>query len=561
MSKKYQLRSPDRYHGLFNATHRAFLRSIGLSDNDIYRPLVAVSVAWSEAGPCNIHTLDLARYVKEGARNSGVTPLAFPAMVVNDNIGMGSEGMRYSLVSRDLIADMIEAQFNAHAFDALIGIAGCDKTEPGTMMAMARLNVPSIYLYGGSAEPGFYMGRKLTIEDVHEAIGAFISGKIKEEELYEIERNAYPTIGTCAGLFTANTMASIAEALGLSLPGSASPTATSSRRIYYARETGRAISRLIELGIKARDILTFEAFENAISLLMATGGSTNAVLHLLAIAYEANVKLTLDDFDRISKRVPYIASLRPGGEYTMADLDEVGGVPLILKKLLEAGLLHGDVITVTGKTMRENLQEYKFPNMRHDHIVRDVKNPFKPFGGIKILRGSLAPEGAVMKVAASKITRFEGTAKVYDGEEEAFKGIRQGEVKEGDVVVIRYEGPKGGPGMPEMLRVTAAIVGAGLEKVAMVTDGRFSGATRGPMVGHVAPEAAVGGPIAIVQDGDKIIIDADNGRLDVVLPEEEIKRRFKDWRPRPPRYTSGLLAKYASLVSQASRGAVTLPKE
>ena len=561
MPQQYKLRSPERYHGVLNAPHRAFLRSIGLTDQDINKPLVGVAVAWSEAGPCNIHTLALATYVKEGARNAGVTPLAFPTMVVIDNIAMGSEGMRYSLVSRDMIADMIEAQFNAHAYDGLIGIGGCDKTTPGILMAMARLNVPSIYLYGGSAEPGIYMGRKLTIEDVHEAIGAFLAGKITEQELYEIEIHAHPTIGTCAGMFTANTMAALAEALGISLPGSTTPAATSSRRIYYARETGRAISKLIELGIKARDILTYEAFENAITLLMATGGSTNAVLHLLALAYEAGVKLTLDDFDRISKRVPYIANLKPGGEYVPVDLDEVGGIPLILKKLLDAGLLHGDVITVTGKTMKENLLEYKFPNVKHDHIVRDVNNPFKPFGGIRILKGTLAPEGAVMKVAASNILKFEGKAKVYDGEEEAFNGIKKGEVKEGDIVVIRYEGPKGGPGMPEMLRVTAAIVGAGLEKVALVTDGRFSGATRGPMVGHVAPEAAVGGPIAVVQNGDRILIDAENGRLDLLVPEEEIKRRLKDWKPKPPRYTSGLLAKYASLVTQASRGAITLPKE
>jgi dihydroxy-acid dehydratase len=560
MSQKSKLNSPQRYHGVENASHRAFLRAIGLSETEIYRPLVAVSVAWSEAGPCNIGTLELSRYVKEGVRMSGNTALAFPTMVINDNIGMGSEGMRYSLVSRDLIADMIEAQYNAHAFDALIGIAACDKTTPGTLMAMARLNTVSIYLYGGSAEPGYYKGRKLTIEDVYESLGALIKGKISEEEFYEIEKRAHPTIGTCAGMFTANTMASIAEALGMALPGSASPVATSSRRLIYARETGKAIGQLLELGIKARDILTYEALENAITFLMASGGSTNAVLHLLAIAYEANVKLTLDDFERISRRTPYIASLKPGGEYTMADLDEVGGVPLVLKKLLEAGLLNGDVITVTGKTMKENLMNYKFPQVPHNHIVKDPKNPIKPTGGIKILKGTLAPEGAVIKVAATSLVKFEGKAKVYDGEEEAFKGIKEGEVKEGEVVVIRYEGPKGGPGMPEMLRVTAAIVGAGLENVALVTDGRFSGATRGPMVGHVAPEAAVGGPIAIVQDGDRILIDVENNRLDLLVPEEEVKRRFKDWKPKPPRYTSGLLAKYASLVSQASKGAVTLPK-
>jgi dihydroxy-acid dehydratase len=553
------LPSRERYHGVLNAPHRAFLRSIGLTDLEIGKPLVAISVAWSEAGPCNIHTMTLSAYVKEGVRGGGGTPLAFPAMVVNDNIGMGSEGMRYSLVSRDLIADMIEAQFMAHAFDALVGIAGCDKTEPGTIMAMARINRPSIYLYAGSAEPGFYNGRKVTIEDIHEAVGAYLKGKISEEQLLELEKAVHPTYGTCAGLFTANTMASISEALGISLPGSASPVATSAKRIWYARESGAAVMRLLELGIKPRDILKYEAFENAIAVLMAMGGSTNAVLHLLAIAYEAGVKLELDDFERISRKVPLIVNMRPGGEYTMMDLDEVGGVPLVMKKLLEAGLIHGDALTVTGKTVKENLESYRYPNVPHDHIVRSVSNPFKKSGGIVILKGSLAPEGAVIKVAATNITRFEGSARVYDGEDEAFKGIESGEVKEGDVVVIRYEGPKGGPGMPEMLRVTAAIVGAGLEKVAMVTDGRFSGATRGPMVGHVSPEAAVGGPIAVVENGDKIIIDVENRRLDLAVPEDEVKRRLKNWSPRPPRYRSGLLAKYASLVSQASKGAVVLP--
>ena len=554
------LPSRARYHGVLNAPHRAFLRSIGFTDDDIGRPLIAVSVAWSETGPCNIHTLSLSAFVKEGVRSSGGSPLSFPAMVVNDNIGMGSEGMRYSLVSRDLIADMIEAQFMAHAFDGLVGIAGCDKTEPGTLMAMARINAPSIYLYGGSAEPGIYRGRRITIEDVHEAVGAYLKGKISKEELVEIERSAHPTYGTCAGLFTANTMASIAEALGMALPGSASPPATSSKRIHYARESGRAIMRLLEIGIKPRDIMVYEAFENAIAVLMATGGSTNAVLHLLAIAYEAGVKLELGDFDRISRRVPLIASLKPGGEYTMADLDEVGGVPLIMRKLLDRGLIHGDVLTVTGKTVRENLESYRFPEASYSHIVRDPENPFKRTGGIVILWGSLAPEGAVIKVAATNIARFEGEAVVYNGEDEAFKGIERGEVREGNVVVIRYEGPRGGPGMPEMLRVTAAIVGAGLEKVAMVTDGRFSGATRGPMVGHVSPEAAVGGPIAVVENGDRILIDVDSKRLDLLITQEEIDRRLKNWSPRPPRYTRGLLAKYASLVSQASRGAITLPK-
>jgi len=556
---KAPLRSQLRYHGVLNAPHRAFLRSVGLTDSDIGKPLVAVSVAWSEAGPCNFHTLGLAQLVKEGARTGGVSPLAFPTIVVNDNIGMGSEGMRYSLVSREVIADSIEAQFNAHAFDGLVGVAGCDKTEPGTLMAMGRLNVPSIYLYAGSAEPGFYMGREVTIEDVHEMIGAYIGGKATEQDVYDVERTAHPTLGTCAGMFTANTMASIAEALGMALPGSASPTATSSRRAFFARESGMALARLVELGIKSRDVMTFESFENAIAVLMAMGGSTNAVLHLPAIAYESGVKLTLDDFERVGRRVPYIASLKPGGEYVMADLDRVGGVPLVMKKLLEAGLLDGEVLTVTGKTLKQSLEEYRLPNVAQK-VVRDVNSPIKPRGGIVILKGSLAPEGAVIKVAATSVVKFTGKAKVYDGEDAAFKGIQAGEVKDGEVVVIRYEGPKGGPGMPEMLRVTSAIVGSGLEKVAMVTDGRFSGATRGPMVGHVSPEAMVGGPIALVRDGDQVLLDVENNRLDLMVQEEELKRRAKDWKAPEPRYRSGLLAKYSSLVAQASQGAVTSPR-
>lgn len=558
---RIRVRSSERYDGVLNAPHRAFLRSIGLTDEDLAKPLTAVVAAWSEAGPCNIHTLKLADYVKEGIKAGGGAPLTVPTIVVNDNIGMGTEGMRYSLVSRDLIADTVEAQINAHAFDGFVGIGGCDKTTPGILMAMARLNIPAVYLYGGTAEPGFYGGRKLTIEDVHEAIGAYLAGKITEQELYNIEVNAHPTYGTCAGMFTANTMAAMAEALGMALPGSASPPATSARRVMYARESGLALMRVMELGIKPRDVMTYEAFENAIAVLMALGGSTNAILHLLAIAYEAGVKLTLDDFDRISRRIPYIASLRPGGDFVMADLDQVGGVPLVMYKLLKAGLLNGKALTITGKTMEENLRNYKFPNVPHEHIVKDPSNPIKPWGGIRILKGSLAPEGAVVKVAAADLMRFEGRARPFNGEEEAFRAIRNGEVKPGDVVIIRYEGPRGGPGMPEMLRVTSAIVGAGLGRdVALVTDGRFSGATRGLMVGHVAPEAAVGGPIAVVEDGDRVVIDIEQGRLDVLIPEDEIKRRLAKWQPPKPRYTSGLLAKYASLVTSASMGAVTLPR-
>jgi len=557
---KEGLPSRARYHGVLNASHRAFLRAIGLSDAAIDRPLGCVVVSWSEAGPCNFHTLGLVGHVKAGMEAAGVTGLAVPTLVVNDNISMGTEGMRYSLVSRDLIADTIEAQVQAHAFDGLVGIGGCDKTQPGIMMAMVRLNLPSVYVYGGSAEPGYLGERKLTIEDVYESIGAYVSGKISEEELMEIERHAHPTVGTCAGLFTANTMASLSEALGIALLGSSTPVATSSRRAMYCYLSGKALGHLIETGIKARDIVTYDALYNATVLLMAMGGSTNGILHLLAIAHEAGVSFTLRDIDEISRKVPYIVSMRPAGQYVMADLDAVGGVPLVLRKLLERGYLRGEALTVTGKTLAESLREYRFVDVPHDHVVKDPANPIKPTGGIRILWGSLAPEGAVLKVAATGIERFEGRARPFDDEDSAFEAIRRNEIQPGDVVVIRYVGPKGAPGMPEMLRVTAAIVGAGLgDSVAMVTDGRFSGATRGMMVGHVAPEAAAGGPIAVVEEGDRVLIDAREGRIELLVDRAELERRMKGWKPRPPRARTGLLAKYAALVQSASKGAVTSP--
>ncbi|GBC70543.1 Dihydroxy-acid dehydratase [Candidatus Calditenuaceae archaeon HR02] len=553
--------SVERFGGTLNAPHRSFLWSIGLDPSDIGKPLAGVVVAWSESGPCNFHTLYLVGYVKQGLRDAGCVGLAMPTIVVNDNISMGTEGMRYSLISREVIADSVEAQIVAHAYDGFVGIGGCDKTQPGIMMAMARINRPSIYMYGGSAEPGFIGEKKFTIEDVHEYVGAYISGKISEQELLQVEMVAHPTYGACAGLFTANTMAILSEGLGLALLGSSSPTATSSRRAIFAYETGRALGTLLENGIKPRDILTYEAFRNAATLLMASGGSTNGILHLLALAYEAGVKFTLDDFDEISRKTPYILSMRPAGEYVMADLDRVGGAPLLLKKLLDAGLIDGSVLTVSGKTLAQSLREYRLPNVPHEHIVRDPAKPIKRTGGIRILRGSLAPEGAVVKTAATGVTRFEGPARVFEDEESAFEAIRGGAVREGDVLLIRYVGPKGAPGMPEMLRVTAALSGAGLgESVAMVTDGRFSGATRGIMIGHVAPEAASGGPIAIVENGDMILIDTETGRLDLLVSGEELERRKRDFKPKPPRATSGLLAKYASLVSSASMGAVTLPR-
>jgi len=552
--------SINRFLGIVNTAHRAFLKSIGLVDSDVGKPFCGVVVAWSEVGPCNFHTLNLINYVKEGVRSSGGVPLSMPTIVVNDCITMGTEGMRYSLVSRELIADTIEAQIVAHAFDGFIGIGGCDKTQPGIMMAMARINIPSIYLYGGTAQPGFLGEKKLTIEDIHEALGGYLKGEVKEDYLYILENIVHPTYGTCAGLFTANTMASLSEALGIALLGSATPPANSSRRAQYAYLTGLALNKLIENGIKSRDILTYEAFLNAISLLMAMGGSTNAILHLLAIAYEARVKLTLEDFDKLSKKIPLIVNMVPFGNYVMAELDRFGGVPIVLKKLLDAGLLNGDVPTVSGKTLKESLNEYKFLDVDHSQIVRSPDNPFKPTGGIIILKGSLAPDGAVLKVAATEVRKFEGPAIIFDSEEEAFEAVKSGKIQPGHVVVIRYEGPRGSPGMPEMLRVTAAIVGAGLGKqIALVTDGRFSGATKGLMVGHVAPEAASGGPISIVENGDMICIDVEKGRLDVDLTKEEIAERIKRVKIKPPKYTHGLLAKYASMVQSSAIGAITKP--
>jgi len=553
------LASKERFAGPYNTAHRVFLRSIGFTDEDIAKPLVAVAVAWSEVGPCNYHALGLSHLVKEGVRETGGSALAFPAMVVIDNITMGTEGMRYSLVSRDLIADMVESQANAHAFDGLIGIAGCDKTEPGILMAMLRMNKPAVFLYGGTAEPGWYNGRELTMESVYQAMGAYIAGALSENELYQIEQHAHPTVGTCAGLFTANTMSALAESLGIALPGSATPTATSSRRMYYAKESGRTLTGLLENGIRPRDIITFEALQNAIVLLMAMGGSTNAVIHLLALAHEANIKLCLDDFDQLTKKVPVIVRLSPSGDYAMADLDKVGGVPLVLKKLLKARLLHGETLTVTGMRMEENLASYAFPDTDYSHIVRETDAPFSPSGGVRVLRGTLAPDGALIKVSATSLKQFSGKARVYNSEDEAFEALKKEGVGDGQVVVVRYEGPRGGPGMPELLKVTSAIAATGLEEVALVTDGRFSGATKGPMIGHVCPEAAAGGPIAIVEQDDEISIDIASQRLDLKLSGKEVKRRLSSWTAPRPRYRTGVLAKYASLVSQASTGAVTDP--
>jgi dihydroxy-acid dehydratase len=546
--------------GPSRAPHRAMYKAMGLNDTDLERPLVGVASTCNEATPCNLHLGKLAQMAKEGVKHSGCTPREFTAIAVSDAIAMGHEGMKASLVSREIIADSIEIMMMAHQYDALVAISGCDKSLPGSLMAMARLNLPSIFVYGGTIMPGNWNGKDVTIQDVYEAVGTYDTGKMSLEELISLENVACPSAGSCAGMYTANTMSSISEALGMSLPGSASPPAESDRRSKICYETGKAISNLIENNIRPKDIMTFEAFENAIAIANAIGGSTNAVLHLLAIAREAGVKLEMKDFERIRRRVPHIANMRPGGFYVMLDLDKVGGVPVILHKLLSRGILHGNVMTVTGSTMENNIRSLSLSELGDQNIVRSIEDPIHAEGVLRILYGSLAPEGAVVKIAGIKNMIFFGKAKVFNTEEDAFKSISDRRIVEGDVVVIRYEGPKGGPGMREMLSATAALVGQGLgEKIAMVTDGRFSGATRGLMVGHVSPEAMVGGPISLVKDGDEILIDTVKGKIDLILSKAEINRRKRKWKPIVPRYTKGALAKYSSLVQSASQGAVTLP--
>jgi dihydroxy-acid dehydratase len=544
--------------GVERAPHRAMFRAVGLRDEDLRRPFIGVANTWFEAQPCNHHLQRLAELVKQGIRDAGGTPIEFNAVPANDAIGMGHEGMKASLVSRELIADSIELATVAYQLDALVTIGGCDKTQPACVMAMARLNLPSIYLYGGSVPPGSWRGRAVTIQDVFEAVGAVSRGRMTVEELRELEEVAVPTYGACGGMFTANTMASAFEAMGLTLPNAAAPVAPSRAREELAYETGRAIVRILEAGIRPRDIMTREAFENAIAVAAAMGGSTNLILHLLAIAYEAGVPLTLDDFERVSERTPHLADLKPVGRYVMADIDRIGGVPVVMKALLDAGLLHGDCRTVTGETIAERLAGVTFPE--NQDVVRPVSQPLHPTGGYVILRGNLAPEGGVLKITGTTKRYHRGPARVFDREEDAFQAVNSGQIRPGDVVVVRYEGPKGGPGMREMLVVTAALVGQGLkDEVALLTDGRFSGATHGLMIGHISPEAAVGGPLALLQDGDIVVIDVDRRTVDVELSEEELARRRAAWTPPPPKYPHGLFAKYARLVSSAAQGAVCIP--
>lgn len=550
-------RSRQVTEGPERAPARAMLRAVGFSEEDFKRPQVGVASSWNEVTPCNYHLDKLAALAKEGVRQGGSVPIEFTTIAVSDGIAMGHEGMKASLVSRDVIADSVELVMHAERMDGLVGIAGCDKSEPGMLMAMARLNLPSVYLYGGTILPGTYQGRDVTIQDVFEAVGAHAKGAMSDDELLAIERAACPTAGSCAGMYTANTMAAAAEALGMSLPGAASPPAVDYRREVLARESGAAVVELLRRGIRPRDVMTRPAFENAIAVVMALAGSTNAVLHLLAIAHEAGVELQLDDFDRISRRVPHLVDVRPSGRFVMSDLDRVGGVPVVMRELLDAGLIHGDCLTVTGRTVAENLSAMEI-SAPDGEVVRPLSSPIHPEGGTAILYGSLAPEGSVMKIAGAASLEFRGRARPFNSEQEAFDALTSGRIQAGDVIVIRYEGPKGSPGMPEMLAVTAAVAGAGLgADVALVTDGRFSGATKGYSVGHVAPEAFVGGPIALVRDGDEVLIDAANRRIDLLVDESELARRREAWTQPAPRYTSGALAKYARTVGSASKGAVT----
>jgi len=553
-----KIHSQDVTEGPRRAAARAMLRAVGMTDDDFGRPQVGIASTWNEVTPCNLPLKRLANRAKQGVRDGGGFPLEFVTIAVSDGIAMGHEGMRASLVSREVIADSVETMMRAERFDAFVGLAGCDKSLPGMLMAAARLDLPMVFVYAGSILPGHWRDRTLDITSVFEAVGAHARGDIDDETLYGIEAHACPTEGACAGMFTANTMASVAEALGMALPASATPPAVDRRRDDIAYESGRVVVTLLEKRIRPRQIMTKGAFENAIAVTMALGGSTNAVLHLLAIANEARVELSIDDFNLIGGRVPHLADMKPHGSFHMVDLDRIGGVPVVMQLLLEEGLLNGDCLTVTGGTVAENLARLR-PPAPDGAVVHAFDSPIHP-RGIVVLRGTLAPAGAVVKVAGADIDRFEGAARVFDGEDAAMEAILAGSIAPGTVIVIRYEGPKGGPGMREMLSITGALVGAGRDKdCALVTDGRFSGGTQGFCIGHVAPEAVVGGPIALVADGDRVVIDAVAGSVDLDVDAGELARRRGRWNPPTARYTAGVLAKYARLVTGAERGAVTEP--
>ena len=542
------------------APHRSYYYAMGLTEEEIAQPFVGVATCWNEAAPCNIALMRQAQSVKRGVSQSGGTPREFCTITVTDGIAMGHQGMKSSLASRDLIADSVELTMRGHCYDALVGLAGCDKSLPGMMMSMVRLNVPSVFMYGGSILPGRYKGKDVTVQDVFEAVGQHAAGNLPDEELHALECVACPSAGACGGQYTANTMACVSEAMGLALPGSAGAPAPYESRDEYAEASGRAVMHLIANNIRPRDIVTREALENAAVIVAATGGSTNGGLHLPAIAHEVGIDFDLMEVAEIFKKTPYIADLKPGGTYVAKDLFEAGGVSLVLKVLLDGGFLHGDCLTVTGQSLADNLKDVTFdPDQK---VVRPVSNPLSPTGGVVGLQGSLAPDGAIVKVAGMEKDhlKFRGPARCFDSEEEAFAAVEEGNYKEGEVLVIRYEGPKGGPGMREMLSTTAALYGQGMgDKVALITDGRFSGATRGFCIGHVGPEAAIGGPIALIEDGDIIAIDAEEGTIDLEVDEAVLAERRKSWRPRETMYASGALWKYAQLVGPARHGAVTHP--
>ena len=541
---------PDR------APSRAMLKAVGLTDEDLNKPLVGIANTWIEVMPCNFHLRRLSAKVKEGVRAAGGVPIEFNTVAVSDGVSMGTEGMKASLISREVIADSIELVTRGHLFDAVVALSGCDKTIPGTVMALARLDLPSLMLYGGSIMPGRFQGRDVTIQDVFEGVGAHAAKKMTDAELLDLESNACPGPGACGGQFTANTMATAFEILGISPIGSASVPAMDDSKDDVAYRVGEMVMELVRKNLTARQVITRAALENAVASIAATGGSTNGVLHLLGVAREAEVDLRLDDFDRISSNTPLIADLKPGGRFVANDLYRAGGIPLVARRLLDAGKLNGDCLTVTGRTLAEEVGDAE--ETPGQEVVRVVSEALKPTGGLVILKGNLAPEGCVVKVAGHERTSHSGPARVFDREEDSFKAVQNGEINAGDVVVIRYEGPMGGPGMREMLGVTAALVGAGLgESVALLTDGRFSGATHGLMAGHVAPEAARGGPIAAVRDGDTIVFDVDARRLDLEISDEEMDKRLREWKAPKPRYASGVMAKYAKLVSSAAEGAVT----
>ncbi len=553
---RLKYRSKEITEGPDRAPARAMLRAMGLTSDDMDKPFIAIANLASDVTPCNVHLDRLADAAKEGVRQADGVPFKFGTITISDGISMGTEGMKASLVSREVIADSIEVVTFGERMDGLITVAGCDKNMPGCMMAIARLNVPALFIYGGSIMPGNYLGKDVNIQDVFEAVGSYANGDMTREQLHDLECVACPGEGSCAGLFTANTMSTAIEVMGMSLPGDASIPAIDPRKDEETLLAGRTLMRLLEEDLRPRDILTRQAFENAITVVVAMGGSTNAVLHLMAIAKEAQVELSLQDFDRISRSTPYITDMRPAGQFVMADLDRVGGVPLVVKRLLQAGLLHGDAMTITGKTLRQNVAA--FETVDDQSIVVPIEQPRSPTGGLAILYGNLAPDGAVIKVAGHQEKVYQGPARVFNQEQAAFQAIQRKEIKPGDIVIIRYEGPKGGPGMQEMLGVTGALIGQGLgDDVALVTDGRFSGASHGPMVGHVTPEAAVGGPIGLLEEGDIVTLDIPARQLNVKLTEEEFSDRRAKFQPIPPNYTTGVLAKYAKLVSSASEGAVT----